>query len=31
MPVDIVSEKATDVILEGLGETRAEANLPSPR
>jgi choline dehydrogenase len=31
VPVYMVSEKATDVILEGLGETRKEANFPAPR
>ena len=31
VPVYMVSEKATDVILESLGETRKEANFPMPR
>jgi choline dehydrogenase len=31
VPVYMVSEKATDAILEGLGETRKEANFPAPR
>jgi choline dehydrogenase len=31
VPVYMVSEKATDVILEGLGETRKEASFPAPR
>ncbi len=31
VPVYMVSEKATDAILEGLGETRKEANFPRPR
>jgi hypothetical protein len=28
MPIDMVSEKATDAILADLGETRIEANQP---
>ena len=31
VPIYMVSEKATDVILESLGETRNEASFPPPR
>jgi choline dehydrogenase len=31
LPIYMVSEKATDTILAGLGETRTEANFPPPR
>jgi hypothetical protein len=31
LPIYMVSEKATDTILEGLGEHRNEAAFPPPR